>query len=1320
MITETKKLIVVIGMHRTGTSLITRGLQVMGVNLGDNLLPAMAEVNAKGFWEDADINAFNIEMLHAINSEWDCLTPITTTNIQQLEHQGYFLRAVELLRKKVAQVSVFGLKDPRIAKLLPFWGMVFDHCNYDVSYLLTIRHPLSVVKSLQKRDNLSAEKSYLLWFTHVITALTFSMRKQLSLVDYDFFMQHPSSELERLARGLGLSVNHQELQFFLDQFVDNNLRHTHYALDDLVLDAACPFPVQDVYSHLLKIASGETVFDISVLDNLIQQWSEFLDFGLAPFAIIDSLYDATRSAEFKMQEQAQALDLKSHLIGNLEKFNEDRVQQIEKLYAATLERDVHVEKLTQQLVVAEGEIKKLFAAAEQKDSQILQLGEEFKLSSQARDNHILSLNQQIASLNEQLITAITERDEKVIELGRQLLSAEKEIQRMFAATLERDEHIASLNDNIASLNGDNQRMFAATLQRDEHITGLNANIASLNEERQRLVDSTLERDRHIVHLNQELLMIGSEINRMMAALSDRDEKITALNHNVIELNAALLRSNDETNRTFAATLERDAHIVNLNQQLETAQYEINRLFALTQERDLLIGQLSNQLHGLSLQTQMILQSRSWRMTRPLRFILRLIKHGLTVDDKSKILLGLRKLNQKLPVFLQNINRALFGKWLRSMVSKPAVMVTAEIQESPSQPQSDFQPPVMPALTSGKDFIVWGVIDWHFRHQRPQQIAQALAAEGDRVFYISSNLIEAKAAGFSVEPLDKEGRLFQIHLCVNTPTIIYHHAPSDQVRKELLGSMGELLLWANAGQIINIVQHPFWSPIAQRIPNSQLVYDCMDHHEGFENTGKEVIALEHELFRVADLTITTSGFLDDIVAKYTPHREIIRNAGEFEYFAKTPLNIYRDPQGRKIIGYYGAIAEWFDIELIRQLSERFSDCLLLLVGADTVNAESQLSTQKNIIFTGEVAYKDLTHYLYAFDVCLLPFKVIPLILATNPVKIYEYLGAGKPVVAVDVPEIKQFGDLVRVGRDHSHFIEQVGSVLSEPVTDKNIAARKAFAEQQTWHHRARDLARAVSRFHQPKVSVIVVTYNNLDLTKACLHSLEVYSHYSNYEVIVVDNASSDDTPNYLREWAAQGENRVIILNPDNKGFAAGNNQGLLVASGDYLVLLNNDTYVTPGWISSLVKHIARDPKIGLLGPVTCNIGNEAKINLHYSNMSEMLVESNKFTLRHIGHLTPLRTAAFFCVMISRAAYEKVGLLDEAFGIGFFEDDDYCRRVEQAGFSIYCADDVFIHHHLSASFNKLKLETRQKLFEENKVTYEKKWGPWIPHVYRPGVS
>ena len=93
-----------------------------------------------------------------------------------------------------------------------------------------------------------------------------------------------------------------------------------------------------------------------------------------------------------------------------------------------------------------------------------------------------------------------------------------------------------------------------------------------------------------------------------------------------------------------------------------------------------------------------------------------------------------------------------------------------------------------------------------------------------------------------------------------------------------------------------------------------------------------------------------------------------------------------------------------------------------------------------------------------------------------------------------------------------------------------------------------------------------------------------------------------------------------------------------------------------------------------------------------------------------------TLAFFCVAMPRATYEKIGPLDEAFQIGFFEDDDYCRRVEQAGLRVVCAEDVYVHHHLSASFDQLKQEDRQALFERNKLIYETKWGAWRPHTYR----
>ena len=168
---KNKRLIVVLGMHRSGTSAVTRGLQVLGVELGDRMMPPAANNNEKGFWEDIDINGLNIEILKEIDSDWDSLAPISVGDIEVLHKAGYVLRAVELLRQKIRGTDIFGFKDPRVARLLPFWMEAFRHCRFKVSYVLSLRHPLSVVKSLAKRDSMDAGKGYLLWLEHVVSSI---------------------------------------------------------------------------------------------------------------------------------------------------------------------------------------------------------------------------------------------------------------------------------------------------------------------------------------------------------------------------------------------------------------------------------------------------------------------------------------------------------------------------------------------------------------------------------------------------------------------------------------------------------------------------------------------------------------------------------------------------------------------------------------------------------------------------------------------------------------------------------------------------------------------------------------------------------------------------------------------------------------------------------------------------------------------------------------------------------------------------------------------------------------------------------------------
>ncbi len=616
----------------------------------------------------------------------------------------------------------------------------------------------------------------------------------------------------------------------------------------------------------------------------------------------------------------------------------------------------------------------------------------------------------------------------------------------------------------------------------------------------------------------------------------------------------------------------------------------------------------------------------------------------------------------------------------------------------------------------EDVFFWGVIDWNFRFQRPQQLALGFAKRGHRVFYISSELVNDKEPGFQVEAIPNHSNIYQIRFHAESAPSIYESKAIGKLLHQLLQGLAYLVQSANTNDSISIVQHPFWLPLARSLPTNHMAYDCMDHHEGFGNVPPEVISAERALMRESDTLIVTSDWLYNIAEHKNRNVSVVRNACEFSHFSPFPAVRFQDSKARKIIGYFGAIANWFDCALIAKLSVELPDCLILLIGNDTCGAQEQFSSFKNIKMVGEVSYEKLPYYLHAFDVCILPFQISDLTLATNPVKVYEYLCSGKPIVSVDLPELHGMSELVHLAKDHQQFADKCKEALQETIDAPVRKERVEFASKQTWAHRAQEFELALEKSKAAFVSIVVVTYNNLDLTKLCLASIDSYTTGVRYEIIVVDNASADETPKYLEDFAKNRKDVKLILNQDNLGFSKANNQGLNLATGDYLVVLNNDTVVTRGWASGLIRHCRKDPTIGLIGPVTNNIGNEAKINIEYQSLDEMPGKAREYTLAHLGESFDIHTLAFFCVMITRGAYEKIGGLDEAFGLGFFEDDDYCRRIEQAGLRLVCADDVFVHHNLSASFNKLGEERKRELFLRNKTIYEAKWGQWIPHNYR----
>jgi GT2 family glycosyltransferase/tetratricopeptide (TPR) repeat protein len=264
------------------------------------------------------------------------------------------------------------------------------------------------------------------------------------------------------------------------------------------------------------------------------------------------------------------------------------------------------------------------------------------------------------------------------------------------------------------------------------------------------------------------------------------------------------------------------------------------------------------------------------------------------------------------------------------------------------------------------------------------------------------------------------------------------------------------------------------------------------------------------------------------------------------------------------------------------------------------------------------------------------------------------------------------------------------------------------------------------------SLVILCCNQLDFTRLCLQSVLRYTR-GPYELILVDNGSTDDTPAYLDEIRgrsnvadrpagpavppARPERVVVLRNETNRGFAAGCNQGLAQARGRYLVLLNNDTLVTPGWLEGLIEWVLTDwPVVGMVGPVSGYAAPPQQVPIDYRDTPGLEAFTARRRRDYRGQALAIDRLTGFCLLVRREVLQAVGGLDEAFGLGFFEDDDLCLRARQAGFRLLVAQDVFVHHFGSRTFAGLGLDTRQQL-QENFDKFRAKWGEQHASRYRP---
>lgn len=256
-----KQCVFVLGMHRSGTSVLTRALPLFGVDIGSHHLARFD--NPKGFFEDPDFVTINEALLHALNTTWSGLEILDLEEMRSLCRGEIGERAEHFLASHPS--SFFGLKDPRASLLVPFWQCIAAKTGIQPVFLLSIRHPRSVAESLAKRDNFPFELSYALWRRYITAILLSTQTSRRLIFSYETLLRDPLPSLVGLGHFLKSKIHPPALAEFLHDFLDERLVHHLNALD-----ADCEERCQRLYMMLFSHSMGhEDVFDLSKAKNLL-------------------------------------------------------------------------------------------------------------------------------------------------------------------------------------------------------------------------------------------------------------------------------------------------------------------------------------------------------------------------------------------------------------------------------------------------------------------------------------------------------------------------------------------------------------------------------------------------------------------------------------------------------------------------------------------------------------------------------------------------------------------------------------------------------------------------------------------------------------------------------------------------------------------------------------------------------------------------------------------------------------------------------------------------------------------------------------------
>lgn len=379
----------------------------------------------------------------------------------------------------------------------------------------------------------------------------------------------------------------------------------------------------------------------------------------------------------------------------------------------------------------------------------------------------------------------------------------------------------------------------------------------------------------------------------------------------------------------------------------------------------------------------------------------------------------------------------------------------------------------------RDLLFLSMVRWDTIWQRPQHLAIELS-KYFRILYVDPVAYSFPGAIRNHIFGDHSRNFRPLYREINNNLLVYTPKPmipcsedfwfiNEADHKFLWDSLLKLLSKIFFADPILYINSPFQLPILKRFPNSIACYDCMDQYEGFykpmSRRRRLVLQKEEALLSQIRVIFATSENLERRFSEQNKNVHLIRNGVSklFLDYGREPSSQPNDfPSGRgPIVGYVGAISNWFDIKVIQILAEKHPDWRFVLIGPVNINVGS-LKNIKNVHFLGVKEYSLLPSYVNQFDIAIMPFKLNELTKAVNPIKVYEYFALGKMVVATRLPELEKFSDACSLADSSSDFISKVEIAVDDVLNMNQLALSnletqlKNIALDNSWQLRAESI------------------------------------------------------------------------------------------------------------------------------------------------------------------------------------------------------------------------------------------------------------------------